>query len=421
MKLKRLHLFMCSVIFATSMTAASQELVSPNFPKRYDITAGSIQDAATDNSGNAYVIYESGGSIYLKKNRDCRELISAGTKAAIAMDSAGNINVIYTNNGLKYKKRTGPLWGPEREVSACGKALGTEFYSIDTDSSGNAHIAADYGGSLGHIIYTKDNGDSWSGPIAELTGSAAMKCQSPVIRIDCDNKYHLAYVAEIAGSNHINIDSNSSNGNISSGGYGSAYLTSNAMSLNGAVAYIAYAADGEIHIAQADSKWAVLESFTGATATISYCDLLGKGVAYASSGVKYRADTGAGFSAAADIDAAGVNPIAVLDSENSRNPYVYFEKPSTSRILLATDKIIVSTDATVTSKTYEVSTLGGISRAIVIPAGQTIKKTAFLGALSKGDLAQTWNTSDILDPIVSGNKLVVTAENGSRLTYTLRE
>jgi hypothetical protein len=47
-------------------------------------------------------------------------------------------------------------------------------------------------------------------------------------------------------------------------------------------------------------------------------------------------------------------------------------------------------------------------------------KAAFLANLSKGQADQTWNGTGIADPVVTGNKLVVTAQDGTaNVTYTI--
>ncbi len=79
----------------------------------------------------------------------------------------------------------------------------------------------------------------------------------------------------------------------------------------------------------------------------------------------------------------------------------------------------VSSDATVTSFTYTVSALvGGAGTIINIPYGTS--KAVFEAALAKGDSNSTWNDTGIHDPVVSGDTLVVTAQDTVTTgTYTI--
>jgi hypothetical protein len=78
-----------------------------------------------------------------------------------------------------------------------------------------------------------------------------------------------------------------------------------------------------------------------------------------------------------------------------------------------------STIATVTSATYTVSTGGTPNETIAnVPFGTT--KATFLAALTMGEANQTWNETAITDPVLSGNTLVVTAQDGvTTVTYTV--
>jgi len=82
-------------------------------------------------------------------------------------------------------------------------------------------------------------------------------------------------------------------------------------------------------------------------------------------------------------------------------------------------KLPASSDATVTSATYTVSTGGTASETITdVPFGTA--KATFLAALTKGQADQIWNDTDITDPVVTGNTLVVTAQDGVTIdTYTV--
>jgi hypothetical protein len=76
-------------------------------------------------------------------------------------------------------------------------------------------------------------------------------------------------------------------------------------------------------------------------------------------------------------------------------------------------------DAMITSGTYTVSTIGGGAETIIdVPFGTT--KVNFLASLTAGSAGQTWNDTDISDPVVTGDTLVVTAEDTTTIiTYTV--
>lgn len=298
---------------------------APTFGYNYNI-AGSASgfDATVDSLGNLYSVYESGGNIYIKKNLGEAELVSPGSGPAISIDSFNSIHVIYANSGLKYKKKTGAVWESERAVTG-----GTVFYSIDTDSTGAAHIASDDGGTggRGHIVYVKDNGGTWSAPIIDWWGwyDGGCRCGNyyhlPVIRIDNGDKYHLAYQFDNWGGQaswserSINIASNSAHGDKGVGGFGwnaGVGLTKNSLTLNGADAYIAYTTGGTQNIALVNASWTVLSSFAGSAGSAYYENGV-VGVSYVAGNVQYIEDAGAGFSDPADLG-AGSGPVALLGS-----------------------------------------------------------------------------------------------------------
>lgn len=82
-------------------------------------------------------------------------------------------------------------------------------------------------------------------------------------------------------------------------------------------------------------------------------------------------------------------------------------------------KLSASTVATITSGAYTVSAGGTGSETIInVPFGTT--KTDFLSALTKGESNQTFDSTDIADPVVTGNTLKVIAQDGvTNVTYTL--
>ena len=82
-------------------------------------------------------------------------------------------------------------------------------------------------------------------------------------------------------------------------------------------------------------------------------------------------------------------------------------------------KLPASAVATVTSETYTVSAGGTGSETITnVPFGAA--KSVFLAALAKGESNQTWNDAGIADPVVTGNTLIVTAQDGTTtVTYAV--
>ena len=82
-------------------------------------------------------------------------------------------------------------------------------------------------------------------------------------------------------------------------------------------------------------------------------------------------------------------------------------------------KLPPSTNATLTSGTYAVSNVGGGSETITnVPLATS--KASFLAALSKSESHQNWNDAGIANPVMTGNTLVVTAQDGTTaITYTV--
>lgn len=79
----------------------------------------------------------------------------------------------------------------------------------------------------------------------------------------------------------------------------------------------------------------------------------------------------------------------------------------------------LSAIATITSGTYTVSA-GGTANETVTGVSFGTGKAAFLAALTKGHINQTWNDVGINDPVASNDVLVVTAQNGATtVTYTV--
>ncbi|WP_420808089.1 hypothetical protein, partial [Clostridium ragsdalei] len=75
--------------------------------------------------------------------------------------------------------------------------------------------------------------------------------------------------------------------------------------------------------------------------------------------------------------------------------------------------------ATVTSDSYTVSAGGTAGESITnVPYGTT--KADFIAALTKGESHESFDEASLHDPVVNGDKLVVTAEDGTtKVTYTI--
>lgn len=95
------------------------------------------------------------------------------------------------------------------------------------------------------------------------------------------------------------------------------------------------------------------------------------------------------------------------------------DSSSKSQIRVATMMVTKSTVATVTSTKYTVSEAGLTNESITnVPDGTT--KADFLAALTKEEAHESFDDANLHDPVVSGDKLVVTAEDGTtKVTYTI--
>ncbi|MFZ2657229.1 MAG: ice-binding family protein, partial [Victivallales bacterium] len=79
----------------------------------------------------------------------------------------------------------------------------------------------------------------------------------------------------------------------------------------------------------------------------------------------------------------------------------------------------VSTIATVTSGTYTVSPGSGPAETIINVPASTVK-AVFLAALAKGQVNQTWNSAGISATVITGDTLVVMAQDKTTvITYTV--
>ncbi len=90
-----------------------------------------------------------------------------------------------------------------------------------------------------------------------------------------------------------------------------------------------------------------------------------------------------------------------------------------SELLTENYSINLSGTSTILSNNYTISNTSNSSGTITnIPYG--ISKAIFMSALRKGQDDQTWNVSLVSDPVVTGNTIVVTAQDGiNQRTYTL--
>jgi uncharacterized cupredoxin-like copper-binding protein len=81
-------------------------------------------------------------------------------------------------------------------------------------------------------------------------------------------------------------------------------------------------------------------------------------------------------------------------------------------------KPALSNIATVTSSVYKVSS-GVTENETITEVTYGTSKAAFLAGLVKVDANQEWNVSELSDPVVTGDKLIVTAQDGTKVTYTV--
>jgi|GEM_PF-385130 len=109
-------------------------------------------------------------------------------------------------------------------------------------------------------------------------------------------------------------------------------------------------------------------------------------------------------------------------AQNFTNPITYFVAATDGSIKMYSITVIVgpSNTATVTSGVYIISAGGTAHETITsVPYG-AISKAELLAALTMDQGDETWNSSNISNPVVTGNTLVVTAENGTTVvTYTV--
>ena len=107
-------------------------------------------------------------------------------------------------------------------------------------------------------------------------------------------------------------------------------------------------------------------------------------------------------------------------AQNFTNPVTYTvtSEDGSTQIYTITVTVLPSTNATVTAGSYTVSAGGTGAETTSVPFGTS--KAVFLAAVTKSQAGQTWDSTNIADPVVHGNTLVVTAENGTTVvTYTV--
>lgn len=96
-----------------------------------------------------------------------------------------------------------------------------------------------------------------------------------------------------------------------------------------------------------------------------------------------------------------------------------YNSSNKAQIRVASMTVTKSTVATVTSTKYTVSAAGLTNESITnVPDGTT--KADFLAALTKEEAHESFDDANLHDPVVSGDKLVVIAEDGTtKVTYTI--
>ncbi|MBP7708284.1 hypothetical protein KA107_01250 [Candidatus Pacearchaeota archaeon] len=325
--MKKILLLLFLSVFTLSFINASVLILGPSFGNNYVVTSdASSLDAAIDSAGNIYSAYDAGGNVYIRKNLGNAEFVSAGSGPVISIDSLDNIHIIYNNLGLQYKKKTGSTWSDERSVNG-----GTVFYSLDTDSANLAHIASDSGGTggRGHVVYVRDNGNgTWSDPIVEMVGwydsGSGNYYHQPVIRIDSNDNYYLAYEGNNWGGRaswsekSVNIASNSIYGSIGVGGINwnaGVGLNKNSLTVSDDGAYLAYTDGGTQYLVFVNNTWNVLTSFPASSGSVDYKNGI-TGFAYVSGNVNYlEYSPVTGLTASTDLG-TGSTPIVLLGSRH---------------------------------------------------------------------------------------------------------
>lgn len=320
-----------------------------NLNNNYEIAEGTNIDSDADNSGNAFVVYERSGKIYLVKNRESELLVGVGSSPTLALDTLGTPHVAYINSGSVVYEYFDGDWDNEINVG-----FGTSASSVDIDVDGmnKAHLfyrAKYYGDSYIDLVYISNTSGSfnlvraWDGFFNDYGGSSGYMeyyNSHPVsIKVDENAHYHLVFWKNIINKAPGWIDrayilvyetdidgaSTSKSGNL--------VLYKNSLSID---------AMGRANIVYGDGKHGLvsggtwIETSLGSLSTPSISANDGAiGIAYNNSGVKYYENYGDGTSQSVNIDVSGSDSAIAL---NNANRFVYYLK--NSKIYLTTDKAI---------------------------------------------------------------------------------
>ncbi|WP_412732027.1 beta strand repeat-containing protein [Minisyncoccus archaeiphilus] len=291
-----------------TVTAFTITIPAPGFSNQYVIATSVTEvDAAIDASGNIYSAYVSGGNVYLKKNRGNAELVSAGSTPSVVVDSDGDVYVAYSNSGLYYKKRTDGVWGDAVLIGS-----GSEI-DIDVDSNGYVHATYMNTDQYADVMYSNNTSGSfvtsliYDGYYWYDGGSRnASYYNNPSIKVDGNGKYHIATVNHyinggMGWTDHdysIVYTNNAGLPDTGSGGFGnnaSVAMSNNPIALDaGGNPIIFYSASSVVY--------AFPKTNMGAGSNPSIFFGGGKrALSYINTTVKYKENTGDGFSEATDL------------------------------------------------------------------------------------------------------------------------
>jgi hypothetical protein len=342
---------------------AKAAVSSLEIPNNYEIAvAGTNLDAVVDSAGNAHVVFERSGNIYLVKNRGSEQLIGAGSSPSIAMDNSGNPHIAYISSGSVIYETFDGDWDNQVNV---GIGTSASYVDIDTDSNGKAHIfmRAKYypdNYSWVDLLYvTNANGSfeivrGWNGDrdysSSGSWGGYYYDSHPISIAIDNNDNYHLLfYHASVwvwyadrywnySLQYHTNIDGAS----VNLGENYTLYKNSLAIDALGR-ANVLYG--GIKHGLITGGTWSETNLTTASNPSIS-SNNSAIAIAYTSSGINYYENNGVGMGQTIQIDAQGDNSVVAL---NDSNRFIYYIK--NGKIYLATDKTIFN--APIISGVYE--------------------------------------------------------------------